>query len=118
MTGSIAINAMTIPIIKIPSVEPISDRPSGISVGVICIEREAPPRFCDDSAGELKLTVTSAMTSKMNREDIHIMVLVFIALLDIIVSRIECVLFNPFMYFSAFSMYNPPSYYWLAGFSE
>jgi hypothetical protein len=46
----------------------------------------------------------------MNKDAIQIICFVFIVLLDIIVSRIESTLFNSFMYFSALSMYNPPSY--------
>ena len=86
-------------------------------VGVICMKREAVAGFCKALTPEWKLAVMSAAMSRMKKADTQIMVFVFIALLDIIVSCIECVLFAPFMYFSILSMYNAPSY-WLAGFSE
>ena len=106
----ITINTITNPINKIPSVEPISDTPSANNVGVVCTDMEAVLKLCDAETGWLNTAITSAATSMMNRDAIQITCFVFIVLLDVIVSCIESILFNPFMYFSILSMYNPPSY--------
>lgn len=45
-TGMITINTITNPISKMPSVEPISETPSAIKVGVICMDMEAVCGFC------------------------------------------------------------------------
>ena len=79
-TGTVTINIMTTPMMKMPSVEPISEMSSAGGVGVACKASEAAPKFWAETVGWPNMAIHRMAENRMKRTDIQRTVFVFIVI--------------------------------------